>query len=142
MPRPDNQVREEFIKLALELVNDRFEKEIAKRQNDALLTQSTGEYELPEDNRASEARRIASNWFDFYSQYGGDSMFNSIKSSYELANQQFQDAVDVKIFNAVKYTDETQTEILSRAAYALPTDRRETDTVVYALDYYNLINGQ
>lgn len=141
MPRPDNQVKEEFMKLAIELVNDRFEKQVAKLQNDASLTQSTGEYELPEDNRASESRRIANVWFDFYSDYGGDEMFDAIKSSFELANQQYQDQVDVRVFNAIKYTDTTQTVVSTRSTYELPLDGRESNVMTYALEHYRLVTG-
>lgn len=140
MSRPDNQVREELIKLSQDLVNDRFEKEVAKRQNDAQLpTIGSGSYTLPTDNRPTEARRIARVWFDFYKQYGGDAMLNAIKQAYELADQSYQDAVEVRVFNAITYTDETKTVIATRSAYTLPTDTREEDTMNNALEYYNLM---
>lgn len=141
MSRPDNQVREELLKLAQELVNDRFAKEVARLQNDALLTQGSGQYTLPADNRATEAQRIAREWFDVYSPRGGDAMLNALKEAYELADQQYQDAVDVRLFNAIKYTDSTNTVVETRSAYTLPTDRRETDTAVYAVSYYELMNN-
>jgi hypothetical protein len=141
MSRPDNQVREELLKLAQELVNDRFEKDVARLQNDAQLTQGSGQYTLPTDNRAVEAQRIARDWFDVYAPRGGDAMLNALKEAYELADQQYQDAVEVRVFNAIKYTDETKTVVSTRAAYTLPTDRRETDTAAYAVSYYELMNN-
>jgi len=141
MSRPDTQVREELLSLAQELVNDQFAKEVAKRQNDASLTQGSGQYVLPPDNRAAEAQRIARAWFDIYAPRGGDDMLNALKSAYELADQQYQDEVDVAVFNAIKYTDTTNTEVASRSAYILPTDRRETNTGVYAVQYYELMQA-
>lgn len=141
MSRPDTQVREELLSLAQELVNDQFAKEVAKRQNDASLTQGSGQYVLPPDNRAAEAQRIARAWFDIYAPRGGDEMLNALKSAYELADQQYQDAVDVRVFNAIKYTDTTNTEVASRSAYTLPTDRREFDTATFAVEYYNLMKA-
>ena len=65
MARTDNQVRTELFKLAIELVDDRAEKEIERLQNDAAL--GDGTYTVPEDTRVADAQTITRDLFEFYS---------------------------------------------------------------------------
>ena len=136
MARTDNQVRTELFKLAIELVDDRAEKEIERLQNDAAL--GDGTYTVPEDTRVVDAQTITRDLFEFYAAKGGDDMLESIKQSYELANNKYQEQVDQRVFNAVK-TDPTGTEILSRKSYSLPTDTRVEDTKSGAAMFYTMI---
>lgn len=138
MARTDNQVRTELFKLAIELVNDRYEKQVEKLVNDAEIVGPSGTYTAPTDTRVDDAQTITRDWFTFYSTTGGDDMLESMKQAYSLADQKYQDIVSQLRFNAIKY-DATGTEVRSRAPYDLPDDNRAAETKTSAQLFYDML---
>jgi len=138
MARPDNQVRTDLFTIATELVNDQYEKQVEVLKNDAEIVGLTGTYTAPVDTRATDAQSITRDLFTFYSIKGGDDMLEAIKQGYTMADQTYQDKVAQLRFNAIKM-DATDTEVLSRSKYVLPTDSRLDDLKTYANQFYTLL---
>lgn len=137
----DSSVRLDLMKLATELVNDRFEKRQDYLQNESLLQEGDGTYTAIEDNRSDEIIRITNALFSLYQSNGGKEMLDSIEQAYEMADSKYQAEVTRRRFNAIK-TDPTGTEVLSREAYDLPDDNREEDIYNFSNKMYTtLVEG-
>jgi len=122
----DPSVRLDLMKLATELVENRFVNRQDYLQNESLLEGGTGVTEPVEYDRFAEVERITNGLFKLYQTNGGKEMLDAIQQAYEMADQKYQTELSRLRFNAIK-TDPTGTEVLSRVSYDMPVDNREQD---------------